>query len=135
MLYEIGGLGCCTRYVLHLFDCVALHSVLLYCVMILVATILSSPYVIFPLSTVCCVGDARTFIHVLGFMLNTTIPILPMMGVGLVCYSCIYCPKRLFGIFGFGVLVGAFSVFGSADTGKPVQIYILFCIFEAFLEN
>jgi len=33
------------------------------------------------------------------------------------------------------VLVGAFSDFGRADTGKPVQIYILFCDFEAFLEN
>jgi len=81
MLYEIGGLGCCTRYVLPLLGCVALHSVLLCCVMILVAVVLSSPYVIFPLSTVCCVGDTRTFIHVLGFMLNITIPILPMMGV------------------------------------------------------
>jgi len=26
----------------------------------------------------------------------------------------------------FGVLVGAFSVFGRADTGKPVQILVYF---------
>jgi len=34
----------------------------------------------------------------------------------------------------FGVLVGAFSDFGRADTGKPVQIYGVFWILEAFLE-
>jgi len=37
-------------------------------------------------------------------------------------------------ILHFGVLVGAFSDFGRADTGKPVQIYGLFCIFEAWAE-
>jgi len=34
-----------------------------------------------------------------------------------------------------GVLVGAFSVFGRADTGKPVQIFVLFWDFEAFPAN
>jgi len=32
----------------------------------------------------------------------------------------------------FGVLVGAFSVFGRADTGNPVQIWCVFCGFEVF---
>jgi len=32
------------------------------------------------------------------------------------------------------VLVGAFSVFGRADTGKPVQIYGDFGDFEEFVE-
>jgi len=31
-------------------------------------------------------------------------------------------------------LVGAFSVFGRADTGKPVQIWWIFWYFEVFLE-
>jgi len=31
------------------------------------------------------------------------------------------------------VLVGAFSVFGRADTGNPVQIYVLFVIFVRIL--
>jgi len=34
----------------------------------------------------------------------------------------------------FGVLVGAFSVFGRADTGKPVQNYGLFRKIEVFLK-
>jgi len=38
-------------------------------------------------------------------------------------------------ISGNCVLVGAFCDFGDADTGKPVQIYTLFCDFEAFLGN
>jgi len=37
-------------------------------------------------------------------------------------------------IFRFGVLVGAFSDFGRADTGKPVQIYRVFSDFEARAE-
>jgi len=37
-------------------------------------------------------------------------------------------------ISGFGVLVGAFSDFGRADTGKPVQIYGVFSDFGTFLE-
>jgi len=32
------------------------------------------------------------------------------------------------------VLVGAFCKIGDADTGKPVQNYVLFVIFGAFLE-
>jgi len=32
------------------------------------------------------------------------------------------------------VLVGAFSVFGRADTGKPVQNYGVFVVFVLFLE-
>jgi len=32
-------------------------------------------------------------------------------------------------ILGFGVLVGAFSNFGRADTGNPVQIYGVFADF------
>jgi len=34
-------------------------------------------------------------------------------------------------VLGFCWLVGAFSVFGRADTGKPVQNYWLFSEFEA----
>jgi len=34
----------------------------------------------------------------------------------------------------FGWLVGAFSIFRRADTGKPVQNYGCFVIFEAFLK-
>jgi len=37
-------------------------------------------------------------------------------------------------ILDFVVLVGAFSVFGRADTGKPVQNYGVFRKSEAFLE-
>jgi len=37
-------------------------------------------------------------------------------------------------ILDFVWLVGAFSDFGRADTGKPVQIYGVFSDFEAFLE-
>jgi len=36
-------------------------------------------------------------------------------------------------VFGFCVLVGAFSVFGDADTGKPVQNYGVFWKIEVFL--
>jgi len=43
------------------------------------------------------------------------------------------CQKWAPDIFNFGVLVGAFSVFGYADTGKPVQIYVVFCDFEGIL--
>jgi len=35
-------------------------------------------------------------------------------------------------VFGFCWLVGAFSVFGYADTGKPVQIYPLFWKYALF---
>jgi len=37
-------------------------------------------------------------------------------------------------VFDFLVLVGAFSVFGRADTGKPVQIFGYFRIFVLILE-
>jgi len=43
------------------------------------------------------------------------------------------CQKWAPEISGFGVLVGAFSDFGYADTGKPVQIYVVFCNFEGIL--
>jgi len=36
-------------------------------------------------------------------------------------------------VFGFCVLVGAFSDFGDADTGKPVQNYGVFRKIEVFL--
>jgi len=41
--------------------------------------------------------------------------------------------KRHILIFGFGVLVGAFSDFGDADTGNPVQIYGYFGILVLWL--
>jgi len=37
-------------------------------------------------------------------------------------------------ILHFGGLVGAFSIFGRADTGKPVQILGYISKIEAFLE-
>jgi len=41
--------------------------------------------------------------------------------------------KCVISVLDFCVLVGAFSDFGRADTGKPVQNYVLFREIEAFL--
>jgi len=47
---------------------------------------------------------------------------------------CYNRAKWTFYIFEICGLVGAFSVFGRADTGKPVQILCYLLDFEAFLE-
>jgi len=42
---------------------------------------------------------------------------------------------KQFWFFGFGVLVGAFSVFRGADTGNPVQNSSVFGKFTLFRES
>jgi len=55
--------------------------------------------------------------------------------VGFGCAICVMLSKKWASeILCFGVLVGAFSVFGRADTGKPVQNYGLFRKIEVFLK-
>jgi len=57
-----------------------------------------------------------------------------VLGLGLYWYFIEFNRFSDFLVFGFGVLVGAFSVFGRADTGKPVQICGVFLIFVLFSE-
>jgi len=51
--------------------------------------------------------------------------------IGYLLYLLIKC---VISVLDFGVLVGAFSDFGRADTGKPVQILCDFCDFAPILE-